>query len=564
MDQSPAPASRRATAALFYHPEGFNAARAQVKGRHAAGAGFLKGLVDHIGVEPFHCFTNVRAHYDDFRERTAALKGAACETRWLNIANLGALADPGCLYLPGPGLAEMAWQRRTVDERTYSLCGITHTVSSDRAMDAIGAFLTAPMQEWDALICTTQSVRAAVEELLDGYAGYLEERVGARPRRNLQLPVIPLGVDCDAFERGAEEDTAGRALRARLGIADGDVAGLFLGRLVFHAKAHPVPMFMAFERAQARLGDGRKLHLMLVGQFPNAGIEREFRDAVPRFCPSVAVHILDGADADLARASWFAADLFCSLSDNIQESFGLTPVEAMAAGLPCVVSDWDGYRETVIHGETGFTVPTVTPPPRAAGDLSDRFLVELDNYDHFIGAVCLATAVDIDACAEVVATLASDDDLRRRMGEAGRRRAREVFDWRHVIAAYQTLWADLAERRRTAPPSAARRVGEPASPLRADPFTMFRRHPTRQIAGADVVRLAGPDAAERLEVVLTGSLNRFAGNTTVPPDGIRALLAGLSAGPKRVEELLHNHPLPVRRRLLRTLAWLKKYGLVDL
>ena len=31
----------------------------------------------------------------------------------------------------------------------------------------------------------------------------------------------------------------------------------------------------------------------------------------------------------------------------MQETFGLTPLEAMAAGLPCVVSDWNGYRDTV-------------------------------------------------------------------------------------------------------------------------------------------------------------------------------------------------------------------------
>jgi len=28
----------------------------------------------------------------------------------------------------------------------------------------------------------------------------------------------------------------------------------------------------------------------------------------------------------------------------------------MAAGLPCVVTDWDGYKDTVRHGEDGFRV----------------------------------------------------------------------------------------------------------------------------------------------------------------------------------------------------------------
>ena len=42
----------------------------------------------------------------------------------------------------------------------------------------------------------------------------------------------------------------------------------------------------------------------------------------------------------------------------MQETFGLTPIEAMACGVPQVVADWDGYRETVVEGETGFRVPT--------------------------------------------------------------------------------------------------------------------------------------------------------------------------------------------------------------
>ena len=44
---------------------------------------------------------------------------------------------------------------------------------------------------------------------------------------------------------------------------------------------------------------------------------------------------------------WAAADVFLSLVDNIQETFGITPLEAMAAGLPVVASDWDGYRYTM-------------------------------------------------------------------------------------------------------------------------------------------------------------------------------------------------------------------------
>ena len=44
------------------------------------------------------------------------------------------------------------------------------------------------------------------------------------------------------------------------------------------------------------------------------------------------------------------------------EDFGMTPVEAMAAGKAVVAADEGGYRETVVHGETGWLVP---PTPEA-------------------------------------------------------------------------------------------------------------------------------------------------------------------------------------------------------
>ena len=58
-----------------------------------------------------------------------------------------------------------------------------------------------------------------------------------------------------------------------------------------------------------------------------------------------------------------ASDVFVSPADSPSESFGLTIVEAMACGRPVVASDWDGYKDTVRHGEDGFRIPTYAPPP---------------------------------------------------------------------------------------------------------------------------------------------------------------------------------------------------------
>ncbi|HEV2853189.1 MAG TPA: glycosyltransferase [Thermoanaerobaculia bacterium] len=52
-----------------------------------------------------------------------------------------------------------------------------------------------------------------------------------------------------------------------------------------------------------------------------------------------------------------AADLFVSAAVSTYETFGRSPVEAMACGTPPILAKYNGFRETVTP-ETGFLVPT--------------------------------------------------------------------------------------------------------------------------------------------------------------------------------------------------------------
>jgi D-inositol-3-phosphate glycosyltransferase len=114
----------------------------------------------------------------------------------------------------------------------------------------------------------------------------------------------------------------------------------------------------------------------------------------------------------------------------------------MASGLPQVVSDWDGYRDTVAHGETGFRVPTYCAAPADDADALYA-LADSSMTDHL--AVSQAVAVDPGELRRCLEQLIERPELRARMGEASRRRAPH-FDWRHVIRQYEALWADMAAR----------------------------------------------------------------------------------------------------------------------
>jgi len=566
-------------AVLFHHPDAVETSRDDLMGRHAAGAGFLNGFVRHSGVERFYCQGLDPAHGEDFARRIAAIDSTSRESSYVPIGMMGRVADaPTTLNLPGPGLGMYAWRRRiSAGARSYSLCGLTHTIASDTVMDGLGDLLTAPVQSWDAVICSSHPVKAVVTGLLENWSDYLGRRSGGRFKADVQLPVIPLGVDCDKFAATRETDAARVSIRRGLGIGDEDIAVLYFGRLSFHAKAHPMAAYLALEEAAARTG--KKFHLLQVGRFPNEGVEREFRDSARRYCPSVNAVFLDGRDATVCQHVWFAADIFTSLSDNIQESFGLTVIEAMAAGLPVVVSDWDGYKDTVRHGEDGFRIATWLPLPDSGTDIAIQIESSLDStfkdraYNQYCGHVSQSTSVDVAAAADAYAVLALDPALRKRMGTSGFKRAHERYDWAVIVGNYQELWLDLTNRRNATIESAPTVQGRPLHPLRNDPFSLFSGYPTHTIDGDTLVSRAASEIEsgavinlqQRMNELRGQSMNNFASEVMLSDDDISIVLALIEEkGAVSVISLAEPLAENVRFRLPRTLGWLAKIGLLQL
>jgi glycosyltransferase involved in cell wall biosynthesis len=100
------------------------------------------------------------------------------------------------------------------------------------------------------------------------------------------------------------------------------------------------------------------------------------------------------------------ADVFVLASHS--EGLPLSVIEAMAAGLPVVASDVGGLRELVRDGETG----------------------------------TLVSPGDPTALADALRPLLADRALRRRLGWAGRERAKELFD----LPRFQRIHLELYRR----------------------------------------------------------------------------------------------------------------------
>jgi starch synthase len=534
-------------ATIFYQPDGYVTTGQKLMGRQAAGEGFLRAAAQSDATRLL-CHTDNAASARHFSEQLDQ-HGFQGQSGWVPIDRPADLIDDGCLYLPGPTLTDSAWSRAIVGERTYSICGITHTTASHLAMSAITDLLVGPVRSWDALICTSTAVRDTVRILLENQAAYLCTRLGASRFELPQLPVIPLGVHvADYVFSEAERATS----RQGLGIAEDEVVFLFVGRLSFHAKAHPQQMFTALERA----AKGRRVRLIQCGWFPNAPIEAAFADAAKVLCPSITMQYADGRDAVARRSAWTAADVFISLSDNIQETFGLTPLEAMAAGLPVIVSDWDGYKDTVRDAIDGFRIPSLTPSAPLGMDLAQRYENGTDTYDVYCGLTSQLTAFDPAALEAACDRLIGDAQLRRQMGEAGRQRAREFYDWTVIYRRYQNLWGELAERRRADPDL----YGAPlplARPDRPDPFAAFAGYPTTRLSGDHLVTLI--DGAASLEVRRNLAMNNFAKRVQLNTSDCESIINSLkTAGPQSVNAIVTLFPSDQQAFIARGLAWLAK------
>jgi glycosyltransferase involved in cell wall biosynthesis len=547
------------TAAIYYVPDGFDTSGQRLLGRQAAGEGFLKGLVQHGASTRLFCYADSRASLQDFVRRVQPWNKRELHVTWVPHGDSRGLASAGVLYRPDLMLEEQAWQRRYWKPRDFSLCGVTHTIATRRALDAIARLLVAPVEPWDALICTSQAVHDAVLRVQSSFAEYLVERCGAtRPSPRLKLPIIPLGVDADKLAWDASP-RARAALRSELSIDEDDVVVLYVGRLIHYAKAHPVPMYLALEKAAQRTS--KKLHLIQAGWFEQEGrVEQDFKEAAERLCPSVRSVFLDGRKPSVRATVWAAADVFLSLSDNVQETFGITPIEAMASGLPAVVSDWDGYKESVRDGVDGFRVPTLCPAPGAALDWAAAFGTDTMNYSTFIANAAMVTAVDVEATARAITTLADDPELRRRMGEAGRKRAKDTYDWRVVIGAYEQLWQELTELRTQASDAPRPAI---ANPLCDDPFRLFGHYASATLSLETRLEARPVLPEEALRYLRDNNLSALGREQRAPAATIDQLLEVLRAeGPLTVETLLRRFDSVSAAILSRTLVYLLKLDLL--
>ncbi|MDE1900065.1 MAG: glycosyltransferase family 4 protein [Alphaproteobacteria bacterium] len=464
------------------------------------------------------------------------------------------MASLATVFRPEPDTRNLLWQRQFYGN--FSFCGLAHAISGTEAGDVLQDYILAPSEPGDAIVCPSHAVRDAVRAFWDHYADYLHRRFGATYKCPVQLPVIPLGVDIEKFERRATPDKRAAQRRA-LNIADDEIVLLWVGRLSAAIKAHPLAMFRAAELAAEKTG--KKIHLVMLGYFVPAEADIQFRELAAAMCAAARVTFVAADDQRFPDGLWAAGDIFLSLVDNCQESFGLTPIEAMAAGLPRVISDWDGYRDSVTDGQDGFLIRTIQPPPGNGFDLTAQVLNGREVYGGFLAKTALTVAVDAEQAADRIAQLAQNKDLRASIIAKARARLHATYGWKQVIGRHEDLWQELAVRRRLSPHE--KRVWASALPTLPDPYMMYESYAAARLAESDRVMVAA--SAAQMEALWANKLNTYGADSLVAPASIAALLGFIvEQGGADIAGIFTQFPALDRPALWRTLGWLLKLGII--
>ena len=415
------------SSAIYYSQNAFKVDKYKTYGRQVAGNDFLEAYCKSNKCSQFWVYAKTTEEANDFKNFVKS-NGIKKVIKFINFENTSKLKEPGLLFFPGPDIAELSKNRSFFTTDSWSICGVTHTTSSERVMKSIESIVTSPLTPWDALICTSKSVKSNVLKIIEITENNLRYKLGAKSFIRPQLPVIPLGIDTSKFNFSENEKTNARR---KLGIQNDEIVILYLGRLSFHAKANPFPMYKALENTTHQTK--QKIVLIECGWYANDQLKTAFYKAAEYLCPSIRLLRVDGNDHEIKNNSLAAADIFCSLADNIQETFGITPIEAMASGLPSIVSDWNGYKDTIRDGIDGFRIPSLMPAEGYGNDLAFRYALEIDSYDMYIGHTSNLISIDINRTTAAFTKLINNHKLRNEMGKNAKQRCINEYDWNNVV-----------------------------------------------------------------------------------------------------------------------------------
>ncbi len=211
------------------------------------------------------------------------------------------------------------------------------------------------------------------------------------------------------------------ALRKKLKLPEKKTIMLLLTRLTPCLKMDFTPLIRLLPEL---VKENPKLKLYIVGTITDKKYVSQLKKYIKQLNLSKHVSWCTKPNQNKIVQYYQAADFFVSLSDAAGETYGLTITEAMACGLPVIISDFSGYEMHFDDAEEGFYIPTTS----GSIDLDKPFYYhDLASYGDIYAQ---SIALDKDILKDKILALSKSKRLRSAMGK----KAREKVENRNSIA----------------------------------------------------------------------------------------------------------------------------------
>jgi len=452
-------------------------------------------------------------------------------------------------YVGGFLAARTLWARRAVP-----IIGMLHSIHmSEMASEAVFQLLSGPTYPCDGFISPTHCGAKAFASLYAEAGEWLAAKFSPTPQFQGRHHVVPYGIDASFF--------SGRnrtACRLATGLPADDVILLSTGRFHRHEKSDLLPLLLAVKYLR---NCGNPVTLALCG----ASSGKWYLELLETTCRDLgiadAVRFFFDASAQDKVLLYGAADVFVTVSDSVQETYGLVLLEAMAAGLPVVASAWNGHREIVRHGDSGFLVPTYW------GGVSDdtahlhRIITGISGQGH--GDLNESVAVDMPALCSCLVQLITNRELRESMGARGQRICRQDYDLETQGHKLVEICSDAMQTAKATPWQPANAWSRPFADLVGKRFAHYASHAAGPDTWVHMTKVEHARAWEKTALDICGAGGGLEGVVA------RAILATVVQSSGRIrlgtleEKICAKFPLDVeacRRRILRC----AKYGLIQM
>ncbi|MGI2027334.1 glycosyltransferase [Endozoicomonas acroporae] len=332
-----------------------------------------------------------------------------------------------------PWVGHLAALRDAYCVEPFPITGRAHTLSTDSNMSNTRDLLLSPLKSCDAILCSSEAQKKVMMRLLSAASSSISDHIGVAIPYKGSVAKLPLGIDPDERYAGSKEEA-----RGVLGVAQESFVILTLGRIAPSNKMDLHPVLLVMNDLVEGYGHRNiKWIIAGAGDAGNPTVQSLLKQAYDLNLEGSVRFELEIADD--RKHQWLSAcDLVLTLSDNIQESFGIVPLEAMVNGKAVVLSDWNGYSELVEDGVSGCLIETVSTD---LDDLARPLGSLLTDHAHLLQAQ--GTAVNLSQCSEKIHQLIQEPELLSGMGEQGRQRVFENYRWEAIVDEYHQLVSDL-------------------------------------------------------------------------------------------------------------------------